>query len=496
MRRNAAALPTLALFLGFATYACGPSASSSTELARGLELYEAHCEVCHGSEGDGEGAAAHLLFPKPRDFTRAYFKIRSTASGSLPTDEDLIATVTQGMPGSAMPSFEWLPEDDRRALVAAVKSFSADFETLEPEPLPPPAAPPAPDAGTLALGAEKYRELGCDKCHGAQGLGDGPSAAELRDDRSDPIRPNDFTRGIYKGGGEERDIYVRFASGMDGTPMPSYTGTATPTEIWALVRYVKSLAGPKVAVQPSTGRLVARRVSEPIPEDANDPRWRELESFRVPLMLLWQRQRVVEAVEVRTVHDGESLALQLTWEDPSAAWSVLRGEDFSDAVAVQFSLSTPPPHFSMGGTDGQVNLWQWRADHQLDLAGRRGPASVYPASVSDAGMGGLDFVTAADAGNLLARPEVTSAVQDLNAEGFGTVTFQPAQAQNVGGSGVWDSGRWSVVVRRTLRSRDRGDASLSPGVVIPIAFAVWDGDARDRDGAKAVSTWYELSISP
>lgn len=282
---------------------------------------------------------------------------------------------------------------------------------------------------------------------------------------------------------------------MDGTPMPSYTGTATPPEIWALVRYVKSLAGPTVAVQPSTGRLVARRVSEAVPEDANDPRWRELESFRVPLTLLWQRQQAVEAVEARAVHDGERLALQLTWEDPSAAWSVLRGEDFSDAVAVPVSLSTPPPHFSMGDADGQVNIWQWRADYQLDLAGRRGPADVYPTSVSDAGMGGLDFVTASDAGILLATPEVISAVQDLNAEGFSTVTVQPASAQNVGGSGIWDSGRWSVVVRRSLRSRDRGDVSLSPGVVIPIAFAVWDGDAGDRDGQKAVSTWYELAIS-
>ncbi len=494
MRRFSAVIATLALATTF--QACASAQTPASGMQHGLELYGAHCAVCHGSDGSGDGPAAYLLFPKPRDFTRAYFKIRSTRSGSLPTDEDLYQTVTSGMPGSAMPSFKWLSEADRHALVRVVKSFSKDFERLEPEPLPAVSAPPPADGTTLALGAEKYRELGCGKCHGERGRGDGPSAAELQDDWGYPIRPNDFTRGIYKGGGSEHDIYVRFAGGMDGTPMPSYEGTATAGEIWALVRYVKSLAGAKVAVQPTTGRLVARRIESPLPSDPNDRRWRDVEEFRIPLMLLWQRQRATDQVGVRAVHDGESLALLLTWDDPTAAWSVLRGEDFADGVAVQFSLSTSPPHFSMGAEGGLVNIWHWRADRQLDLAARRRLESTYPASASDQYVGAPHFVTAEDAGNLAAAPSLFSAVQDLNAEGFGTLTAQPASAQNVGGSGVWDSGQWRVVVRRVLRSEDKGDVTLSIGEVFPIAFAVWDGDRADRDGQKAVTTWYELEIEP
>lgn len=495
MRRMLAGYVVMAS-LGAVLAACSPAGRSTAGTAPGRQLYLEQCAVCHGADGAGDGPAAYLLFPRPRDFTRAYYKIRSTATGSLPTDDDLYQTITRGMPGSAMPSFEWLSDGDRRALVQAVQSFSEDFASLQPEPLAAPPAPPAADARTLTLGAAAYRGLGCGKCHGDRGRGDGPSAATLRDDWGYPIRPNDFTRGIYKGGGTDRDIYRRFAGGMDGTPMPSYEGTATPNQIWALVRYVKSLAGETVAVQPSKGRLLARRVAAPLPLEPADPRWREVEEFRVPLMLLWQRQHAAAAVGVRALHDGETLALLISWDDPTPAWSVLRNQEFADAVAVQFPLATSTAHFSMGSAAGRVNIWHWRADRQLDVAARRGLESVYPLSVSDAFEGGPNFVAAADAGNLAAAPRLLSAVQDLTAEGFGTLTAQPPAGQNVLGSGVWDSGQWHVLLHRTLRSGERSDVSLVVGAVVPIAFAVWDGDRDDRDGQKGVTTWYELEIEP
>ncbi len=71
-------------------------------LARGLELFAHHCASCHGEEGAGDGTAAYLLNPKPRDFTGGTFILTSTEMG-LPSDEDLLKTLGYGMPGSAMP---------------------------------------------------------------------------------------------------------------------------------------------------------------------------------------------------------------------------------------------------------------------------------------------------------------------------------------------------------------------------------------------------------
>src|SRR5258705_6453753 len=58
--------------------------------SRGKQVYDAHCAECHGQAGKGDGAAAHLMTPRPRDFSRGRYKIRSTESGSVPTDDDLL----------------------------------------------------------------------------------------------------------------------------------------------------------------------------------------------------------------------------------------------------------------------------------------------------------------------------------------------------------------------------------------------------------------------
>src|SRR3984893_13460436 len=63
---------------------------------RGKELYHRYCVFCHGEYGDGRGESSPYLDPKPRDFTKAVFKCRSTPSGSLPLDSDLYDTISRG----------------------------------------------------------------------------------------------------------------------------------------------------------------------------------------------------------------------------------------------------------------------------------------------------------------------------------------------------------------------------------------------------------------
>src|SRR5437763_13542230 len=83
--------------------------------------YRRYCAGCHGDLGDGEGENAQWIDPKPRNFTLATFKCRSTPSGSLPTDEDLYNTVVRGLESSNMPSGEPLSDQARADFVAYVK---------------------------------------------------------------------------------------------------------------------------------------------------------------------------------------------------------------------------------------------------------------------------------------------------------------------------------------------------------------------------------------
>ncbi|MBI3391773.1 MAG: c-type cytochrome [Nitrospirae bacterium] len=460
---------------------------------QGEALYKEQCSICHGAEGKGDGSAAEFLFPKPRNFTTGTFKVRSTPSGSPPTDQDLLNTVTQGMPGSAMPGFSFLSKGDRLALVSHVKRLANLQE--KPEGTIAVSSPPAATPETLAQGKKLYREMKCWECHGDEGRADGPSTGTLKDDSGEAILANDFTRGIYKGGGTLSDIVFRFATGMDGTPMPSYEDSLKEPERWALARYVKSLAGPKVAVQPTTGTVVVKRVSGPVPTDTMDPAWGKVPAVPVPLMLLWQRnEAAADEVSVKALHNGKEIALLLEWKDEEVSTRFRRDRHFADAAAVMFSLAPQVPlsrqaHFAMGEKKKPVNIWYWALDRRMDLVGVEPP--VQPAFAR-----GPALVAGWGSGNAASVPLRPSAiVEDLNAEGFGTLTAQPRADQNVNGSGFYAAGRWRVVFTRDLRSRGALDAPLEPGRAIPVAFAVWNGSAEDRDGQKAVSTWYRLVLA-
>ena len=216
---------------------------------QGKELYRRYCIFCHGPYGDGTGENAPYLDPKPRDFTKATFKCRSTPSGSLPLDSDLYDTISRGVHGSGMPSWRPLTHQQRADLVAYVKSFSARFE--EEKPATSLAIPPEPpnSADSAKRGAESFQSMNCWQCHGQEGRGNGPSAKTLTDSKGYPIAPFDLTSGLQlKCGDSPQAMFRDLMTGLDGTPMPSFADALKPEEAWDLVHYVETLrAGSKKA---------------------------------------------------------------------------------------------------------------------------------------------------------------------------------------------------------------------------------------------------------
>ena len=215
-----------------------PPAASS----RGRQVYETHCVECHGESGRGDGPAAMSLVPHPRDFTSGRYKIRSTETGSLPTDDDLLRSVRTGLPGSAMPGWgPLLPDADVRDVVAYIKTLSPRFAAEQPEPLP--ATTPVPSSpDSVARGAAVYATLQCSKCHGEDGRGVGAVTTRFEDDWGFTLHSANLAEPwTFRGGPDAADAFMRFRAGVSGTPMPSYTGTATDTEMWDLANYVLSL---------------------------------------------------------------------------------------------------------------------------------------------------------------------------------------------------------------------------------------------------------------
>jgi len=484
--------------------------AASADNSAGKLLYKQHCASCHGVIGDGNGPASVWLFPKPRNFSSGLFKLHSTPAGSLPTDQDLFETITRGMAGSSMPSFSYLSETDRLELVQYVKYLTAEtnaegksinhFEQAKPsEPIQVPPEPPV-TLQAITRGQEMYQKLQCNTCHGETGAGDGPSAPTLKDNWGIPLFPRDFNTGALRGGHSGKDLYLRIATGMAGTPMPPFgDDLIAPEDRWALVLYIQSLRRKDIEVNdiltPPDGNITVQRVRQ-IPSGPVDPGWERLESFRVPLNPLWPERDPIPAVTVHAVHDGRRIALHCSWRDPIVNGAPVRVQDFQDSLAVQFSLTGGIPFLGMGDAQNPVNIWQWKAGWQKDTDRQREDVDTTYASMhADTYFGGDPlYHTAHGAGNLNAAVVRNSPVEDANASGFGTFQSQSLANQNVGGKGVWRDGHWSVVLVRDLKTRDREDVRFTSAAAVPVAFAVWDGENRDRNGRKVISNWYQLRL--
>jgi mono/diheme cytochrome c family protein len=220
-------------------------AASDATIAKGRQLYEANCVQCHGVEGRGDGYGAPFLVPTPRDFTTGQFKFRTTASGQLPTDDDLFRTISRGANGTGMPPWKYLLSDEERwALVDYVKTFEPRFATaraLKAMPLPEAPGP----SRSVARGREVYAKMQCSKCHGEDGRGVGPSSNAMVDTKGRHVNGRDFTQAAsYRTGFTEREIIRTMETGMNGVPMPSYSGVMSKQEEYDLVAYVMSIAGP------------------------------------------------------------------------------------------------------------------------------------------------------------------------------------------------------------------------------------------------------------
>lgn len=533
-------------------WGCSMAAAFATSLAYAQEpqpkdsgaiLYNKNCAICHGEQGDGVGKFAYLMNPRPRDFRQGNFKLATTVN-QIPSDEDLLRTISRGMPGSAMPPWNHLPQADLDALVRYVRQFhvnavsnkleqqategiidhselqaAIDDRTKPGYPLIIPSEPAFDDVSWFR-GRRTYLEA-CASCHGVEGH-PVPDAIKY-DNEGYPAPPRSFVNGIFKGGSDGHQLYCRIVKGLKGTPMPAYEDGYSADELWDLIHYVQSLAreGAQERAQLRQATIVAAKIRGPLPEDPRDSAWERARTAYVGLTPLWWTEDRIEGLIVQSLHNGDELAVRLSWIDPTDDQRAVRHNEFRDAVALQFSLTADPP-FYMGdpGENGGVNIWMWKADRQRDLEdGYQDVDSAFPDRVvdryPDQKLSGEEiptgdwpaapvidhdptFVTAWGAGNLVAQPDHTSSVESLVARGPGTLSGMPMNIQRVDGSAVYERGVWYVQLKRRMRFADSKGSSeertFRSGDYLPVSFAIWNGSAGDRDGKKNISIWQKLVI--
>ncbi|MGH8372111.1 MAG: c-type cytochrome [Gammaproteobacteria bacterium] len=223
-------------------------ADNADAQAEGRLIFERGCALCHGMDGKGDGPTAYFIGrssgPRPRDFTSGTFKFRSTESGELPTDEDLFRTVSEGIPGF-MPAYGGLSVVNRWKVIYYIKTFYPGFKDAKPAVIKVVGQPAMPTVASIDHGHQLYQRMHCWECHGGGGEGDGSKAPTLKDDWGMPLPPANLTLPqSFKNGHRPVDIYMTIMTGLNGTPMPSYSDLFQGHEqdAWDLTNYILSLS--------------------------------------------------------------------------------------------------------------------------------------------------------------------------------------------------------------------------------------------------------------
>jgi mono/diheme cytochrome c family protein len=515
---------TLGLVLAAsAALAAAPAPDVGTDAQReaGKKLYEVNCAQCHGEKGDGEGIAAPFLLPRPRDFTSAKFKIRTTPSGALPTTQDLKRIIRAGMPYTAMPACPQFSEQQLSDLVYYVKSFAPDFAKAErqAEPIEIPAAPSL-SKDSIEKGKKLYADLGCARCHGDLGRTDGISAPTLKDDWGNTIRSADLTRRwTFRGGPKREDIFRAFSTGLNGTPMPSFVDALSVEQRWDLANYVYSLSESDTPSYATV--VVAKKIQKEL--DPNDAKLFEgaEEAYFPVIGQIMQPGRdfhpPCNGISVRAVYNESDLAFELSWHDMRADTSGKNGPE----IAVPAAEDEGEKPATKPATEGGGNVWG--EEEQAPAAAKPAEAaksegSVWgeeeaaPGAPAPAGTGFSDAVAIqlpvsmpttirkpyfifGDKGN-----PVNLWFADLGKKQGGLYLAQGSDSLEALGprklevASHYDKGEWRVVFKRPLRSQ--GEISFEQGAFIPVAFSVWDGGSRERGNKRALTNWWTVYLSP
>ncbi len=470
-------------------------------LARGRNIYLHMCAFCHGKDGNGGGVAVDYLFPWPRNFRTGIFKFRSTPTGALPRDEDLYRTIVKGVPGTSMPAWgPALSPQDTWALVNLIKSFSSRFSAEAPGESIKISEPPAATPEILARGKALFTEQKCYRCHGNSGKGDGELSDSLLDAWKHAVFVHDVTNPMaFKSGSTPREIFRTLSTGLDGSPMESFSHIPE-ADRWALVHFVRSRFIKDWVKAETETNVNSYQVEFELSTEVDSPVWEGIKPVTLLLRPLSARRGGVETVNFTSVNNGEQIAIRLQWDDPTEnQFTETRQDFFRDGAAVQFALGAVTlhthghnePFFGMGNRGKPVNIWHWKAGLEETLEAEND---------LEYSTGGVDMDALIYGGlmsNPVARLNTTqeNAVEELNAEGFGTITPQAEGEQTVEGSGEWKDGKWTVVFLRDLHSgrkwdvnlKDRKDSAL-------MALAVWDGDKEDRNGRKVITVWQRLNV--
>ena len=505
---------------------------SADMIEAGKRVYFTKCVWCHGVDGAGDGPGADRLWPRPRNFNQGTFKIRHTASGELPLfdakkpvpgQNDLFETVTHGLPGSAMPSWEGILTDEQRLQVLSFvttqlvkdRKFTdkqSESQTIlqlgDLKPIPP-------TEESLKKGAELIVEKKCVECHGADGRGDG-NAFNLKDDWGFSIQPANWHkcwnfRGSRQDPYNVKNIFRTFSTGVNGTPMPSFADNTTVEERWHIANFVNSLCereadGTPLSIdlltdKPKVNFVLSSGVVEgEISADPENEMWTK-RARRIIAMggqITHKPRNFVNRIDdiwMKSVYNDQHIAFMFQWDDRTK--SVAEGKLPWPPTSVNIDVKEQDPKT---GEEGSIAMHQNNYTVYNDAVAMETAVKWkdLPAPIKPRYLFGSNEQFPMD----IMKWEADGSLRAFKGTGWDK-DFEERDNYEESSKllfSEWKNGRWTVIIQRPLgNKKDQDydeDTFFEMGQYIPTVFFAWDGHNGDAGRKMAVSAFYYTFLEP
>ena len=263
------------------------------------------------------------------------------------------------------------------------------------------------------------------------------------------------------------------------------------------------------------GSIVAVKVASVPVKDPASAEWNRAVAATVPLLaqqVTYPKNPAptVPQLTVWALADDAWLALRLSWPDGTMNNQV-EVDQFTDGVALELPLGDPAKANPMMGQQGApMYICNWKAAWQSDV--EHGHADVqdyhpgfytdaypfatgehpYPVQESFETSDARRYLVATSAGNPMSVLQRRWPVEELLAEGFGTLASH--RLQDAEGWGTYWDGKWTVIIAVPRSTNDPSNPGLAPGAKTQVGFAVWDGGAGNVGGRKHWSMLNELVL--
>ncbi|MFQ5481616.1 MAG: c-type cytochrome [Nitrospinaceae bacterium] len=503
-----------------------PDPIQEDKLEKGKKVYFKRCVWCHGVEGGGDGPSADRLFTRPRNFINGTFKIRWTDSGELPRDQDLVRTVKNGLPGSAMPAWgEFLAEDEILSVVQFVKSLVQDRDWKDedeeinlmdfggysngenPWGVKGPYFVGIPQEA-IDQGREIFQKNKCWECHGGEGRGDGNPT--MKDDWGFPILAADWQqcwnfRGSRRNAFDPFNVVRAVSTGLNGTPMPNFREKITVEDRWKLAAFVNSLCPrkkiDKLANKPINDFLIKSKYTEgPVNPDFNDPMWQAPEhDYRVV-----SRSSEYEEAGGDQYWHYVAMAGQITRGERNFRpkvdnlWVMSRWSDEEKAVYYLVEYHNRFQSTDAEFPDGVAIQWPGQLE---ELFGAEKPYFIYGDSKKPVDIWKANMMTKNY--DITNAPNKDGYDLDVNVEELVGHGFDAVESKETPGgvevvAAKYIQGRVQVMFKRSLTTEnpDKTDVQIPTAGYVPISFMQWSGFDKEHDEHMAISTWVYTILEP